>query len=98
MEIEKGTFGNIDEYKVLFILNEEADKDKRIRKILTNFNNSVKDITESQLKNKNYIFKLLYEDYKIKVSKINFENSIKSRLDNFFVSKIRSFNKKISNG
>ena len=35
MEIEKGTFGNIDEYKVLFILNEEADKDKRIRKILT---------------------------------------------------------------
>ena len=68
MEIEKGTFGNIDEYKVLFILNEEADKDKRIRKILTNFNNSVKDITESQLKNKNYIFKLLYSSWKWKTS------------------------------
>ena len=68
MEIEKGTFGNIDEYKVLFILNEEADKDKRIRKILTNFNNSVKDITESI--SLNYYMKIIKLKYQKLILKI----------------------------
>lgn len=88
--MEKGTFGSQDEFKVLFILNDEAEKDKRIRKILNSFNNAIKDLYDSNLKSKNRFYKYLLAEYKSNVENMNFEAHIQSRLFNYFISKIRN--------
>lgn len=93
MILDKGTFGSQEEFKVLFVLNEEANTDKRIRNILTSFNNTLKDIFDSNLKNKSLIYKLLLEDYSKRVDSKNFDKGISTRLKNYFNGKVRKAKK-----
>ncbi len=93
MDIDKGTFGSEEEFKVLFILNKEANTDKRIRTILTSFNYNLKDISDSNLKNKDLIYKLFLSDYSRRVDEKHFENGISTRLKNYFNGKIRKAKK-----
>lgn len=93
MNIDKGTFGSETEFKVLCVLNIEANNNKGIRKILTSFNNTLKDIVDSNLKNKSIIYDLILDDYSKKVDVRNFEYGISTRLKNYFNAKIRKIKK-----
>ncbi len=96
MIFDKGTYGSEEEFKVLIVLNEEATKDKRIRKTLESFNKMLKDVEDSNLKCKQKVYKYLLEDYASQVESLNLEDRIETRLKNFFNAKIRKA-KKIEN-
>ncbi len=88
-----GTFGSEKEFKVLYILNKEAIVDKRVSKLLATFNVIFKDIFESDIKNKIYIYKLILQEYSKKVDDIGFDGHISSRMKNFFVNKVKNAKK-----
>ena len=89
MEIEKGTFGSQEDFKVLYVLNIEAETDKRIRKILSSYNNDIKALFECDLQNKERYYRYILNDFKLRVEKLKFEPHIHSRLNNYFISKIK---------
>ena len=95
--MEKGTFGSVDEFRVLYFLNDVADTNKKVRQILVSFNEIFKEITESNIESKTRILRLIHKNYKEEVLNSELDINVQSRLNNFFVSKIRKFEEKSKN-
>src|SRR5689334_13049685 len=90
-KLENGTFGDEKEFPVLEYLHERGAEEKCIGRILQNFNNKFKDITENNVKNKVFFLDLLVKYYQDVLKKIDVTPGVTDRLNNYFVGKTRNF-------
>jgi len=98
--LDKNTFGDINEFKSLKFINnyiENCNNPKKIISFLNRFNDICKDISTSNLKHKAYLYQLLRLEYQIKIINLNSYHDIDliTHIQCFIASKLNYLTKNI---